>query len=295
MGETSTPSIFRTAFAEVTANWGEALRLITLPYLVYMLLEIPYVLLLVRSFNGEIIDWLPLMDLYGVITFAFFIAAVAVGWHRFMLLSEAPAALGPRVHPLRWGRFALAWWGIGVVLFLGLFLFVALPLYGVLGAVAPGAVEALVDSFYVLGGEAPPRWLIVLLLACGWLLIVTYLYFLFRCAMGLPAIAVRQDRFYGLRASWRLTRGFGRAILRATLPAGLGIVCLIVLPSVAYYAGVDYTNPASITTFRVEYSGRAIVALGEAVVALFGAAILNAIYRGIPEKRFTRGLRSQSP
>lgn len=126
--------------------------------------------------------------------------AVAVAWHRFVLLGEAPTGF-LQFHPWRAAQyFRRMVLSIGVGLLVAVF---ALLMVG--GAVA---------SIAKLPGAG------ALLMLLPLLMLVAFLYVFVRTGLSLPAAAM-DDSEWSLKRSWDETRGSSLALLGGTILVGL--------------------------------------------------------------------------
>jgi hypothetical protein len=158
----------------------------------------------------------PLLELLGDLAMSVGIAAVAVAWHRRILLSEPlPLRFAPVTAQV--GRY-MAFWAV-VVAVVGLpGVLVALLILGALGTTAVGAGGALVAVLALLSLGAAMRLQLVFPAA----------------AIGEPAVT--------LRASWRATRGNAWRLLAGTLlvslpPAAAGVLLSLALGALANVTG----------------------------------------------------------
>lgn len=114
------------------------------------------------------------------------------------------------------------------------------------------------------------------------LMIYCFICIIFRAAMGLPSLAVKDGEGLGMWASWRATKPLARAILGAAAFATLGQGIVIVLPLLLVFSTgpwIDLTIPF---TFAREYAASAGLALIDSINALIAAAILARIYKALP-------------
>lgn len=147
----------------------------------------------------------PLAILVSIIAFIGSLA-IAVAWHRFILLDEQPAGWLPAFD----GRRLLSYFGYSLLL-------------GVIALVIMIAVGLVLGIFAMLGG-------VILFVLTSFVTVFVVLVIGFRLALILPASSV--DKRLGLGEAWSATSGAtGDIVVLALLCAGasvvLGLVSLI--------------------------------------------------------------------
>ncbi|MBF9033565.1 hypothetical protein HKCCE2091_04880 [Rhodobacterales bacterium HKCCE2091] len=275
----SPPRLFRRAVADVWARRGAAARLLALPFVALFVVE-------ALVLAGDVAAWEADPQAVGMpggmflrnVALALFVGAVAVGWHRMVLLDEAPAAAGPRWRPRLFGRYALSWFVIGFLIGL-LVIVLALALYlPSLAAVSPGGDPVLLAEEMVAGrGLGHLAWILPLALVPLWVGIALFQ----RIALGLPEMAVTGAGM-GFGASWRMSRPLRRPIAVAALAAAAAqlVVLLLAVLAIALASGVvtDPFGPVEIAWGR-EIVLSTIILVVQAGIALVGASLLTAIWR----------------
>lgn len=264
-------TVFLDALRAVLSAPGTAVRIVAAPSLVRLALAI-----LAERFLDPEMAGLPTLLLLAD---AALVAVVAVGWHRYRLLDEAPRRFGPRFAPGRVAGYALRW--IGLALGVGLLLMLGwIPLILLEYCCLPAGT--LWELF--LADEAA-------LLETGWwplvvggVIIWFYAWMFSRLAMGLPHFAVRTD-IDTREASWAMTARLEPAVLVASALAALGTVILWapatlahgLLPETWIYG---YIPPeGSYETYRYSVWYLASEQLCFTLQVIFGAAILTELYR----------------
>ena len=135
---------------------------------------------------------------------------IGVGWCRYVLMEEQPGTVLPLFRPSRIVAYLVAW----------LVLTLASVFAGfVLGFLA-GFVLGFLKALNMIGETASVVMFLVLVLP-------VILVFSLRLSLGLPAAAIGEKP--SMTASWRATRGYGLAILVASVLVILVIV-LVALP-----------------------------------------------------------------
>ncbi len=270
------PSLFFGAIGDLLRHPGMALRIAVLPLALFLAVEAYSTLQFVAWYN-EITSPNPPFEAPAALAFYVLVGLIAVAWHRFMILGEGPsiAALPNRLGNL-W-RYTIGWIVIGIVVGLGAFFCVVLPVF-VIGSLldqAFGETVAVVLGGPISGAVASQGVLTYVLLVIGVvLLLLFYMYAIFRVSMGLPAVAVDAERAPGLRASWRRTRPMAGAIL---------ILALLALVVQGAALGLQFwifsIYPEGPLTFGFEFTRRVAAAVTDTVNTMVGAAILTRIYR----------------
>jgi len=227
----------REAYGGAWAHIGEMLRLIWLPGLLYMGTSIVATYIDPR-------EQLLLSLLLNVVAL-FLWPIIAVTWHRFILIGDAPAG---RFH-LHFGRREARFLMISIFLFL-------LLLPGMLMAIAGTA----------LAEEQPQSTTGSLLGFVGMMLILVALYFFVRLSLLLPAAAV-DDRIDAGLVLERTRGNFWRMVAVFALVVLPIVVCLILLGALAQ----------SIPALSI------LVAAAFALISIFFAvvnvAVLSVVYR----------------
>ena len=280
MTKMTAANLFFGALGDLGRHPAVVLRIALLPALVLALMEIPAA--------NAYIDWLddpcsfaaPPSELLNTVAFFFVVGAVAVSWHRFMLLDEAPGTVTPRPHWRAWGKYILAWIVLGVIVGLIVLVAVVAPLFligslidPVLGQVIMG-VLAPETSF----GPGPTSAAYVVFGVTVGLVLFAYLALLFRMSMGLPSARHRRGGGRGCGASWRRTRPLARPILGLAVLAMVGQIVLSGLGFAMISAAADTEVPS----LGAELAARGGLIVVDTINTLIGAAILTRIYRALP-------------
>lgn len=186
----------------------------------------------------------------GILSAILFLA-VAVAWHRYILLEESPGALGPRWNGgAMWGYF-VASLALGLVV-----LFAAIPVMIVAAMVILPLAGAM---------QAPLVGTGVFMLAVYVPLVIVF----YRIAPIMPSAAI--GRRMGISEAWNATRGAGGAVLVLALVSVLGIMAL----SAPIYA-LTQLSPMLGTIWEL---------LAGWFQMLMGVSILSTLYGYFIEKR----------
>jgi len=220
--------IFAHAITLVFSHIGFALRISALLYLVPAVLYELVIATVVRNPD-------PLLALRIASPIFLFLAAaaalwIAVGWHRYILLDEAPGVIAP---PFRGDR-VLAYFGnsllVGLIAF-GIALVVFLPV---------GFIAAIIGR---AGGTI--SYLVLLLPLASYFVIAVLVY---RVSLILPASAIGKP--IKLSEAWAATRGsngtfFALAIVSVLCAAGLTFPVLWITPNLGALAGFVWQTATS--------------------------------------------------
>ncbi|MEQ8267777.1 MAG: hypothetical protein RH982_11310 [Parvibaculum sp.] len=227
----------REAYGGAWTHMGEMLRLIWLPGLLYLATSV------VSMYVDPAENLLTSLLLNVVALFLWPI--IAVIWHRFILIGDAPSG---RFH-LHFGRREARFLMVSIFLFL-------LLLPGLLLAMAGTTVAA----------EQPQSTTGSLLGFIGMLLILVSVYFFVRLSLLLPAAAV--DDPIDARLALERTRGnFWRMIVVFTLVVLPIALCVVLL------ASLMQAMPA------LALLGAAAFALVSIFFAIVNVAVLSVVYR----------------
>ena len=252
--------IFTAAIASVFFNWRDALRILLVPVAALMAVN-----LWAASFGWEPPFGVSLLA--GLVD-AVFVCVVAVSWHRLVLIGEVPGAVAPHMPMRTLWKYFLSWFAIGLII---TFMLVALgtAAYYLFYLLATDAIWNLFfKAFNTLAPVAGP--LLVSVVSPAFFAVWIFTYALFRLGLRLPARAV-YERSIGLDVSRMLTKPIRGALLVASALASVGTVLLVYGPLFFWPIQVfaDEQNPWSIVASNTGY----------ALMVLFGAAILNEIFR----------------
>lgn len=189
---------------------------------------------------------------------------VAVAWHRFVLLDEAPRIGVPTIGIGRALRYAVDWVILGAAIGLLIALVVALIGYGMqfVAPLDPVAGQLGAGLFDIDAIFSP--W-------TTWIVGTVFVYLLFRMGLGLPDMALGRNKLNMVRSLER-TRALRGPILVLSLLAGAAQT-----PMLSYYSYLGdwfYVASPHEAALHGFISG---VLWG--VVALFGASVLTVIYR----------------
>lgn len=186
----------------------------------------------------------------GILSAVLFLA-VAVAWHRYILLEEAPGALGPR-------------WNADAVL---RYFFAGLVLGLVILAVAiPVVIVASMVILPLAGGARMPMAGTVLFLLTVYAPLTIVFY---RLAPILPSAALGPR--ITLSAAWTATRGAGGAVALLALLSVLGVLALA-----APIAALDQISPVLGLIWEL---------LANWFQMLIGVSVLSTLYGHFIEKR----------
>jgi hypothetical protein len=158
--------IFKHSVSMVLRNFGKALHIWAVPWVIAGVIVFGLALAFGLTFEEQPQDGA--LILVGLVALVVFIAAalwVAVAWHRYILLEDAPKGILPPLHQDR----ILAYLGKGFILFL-LFLVAAAIVFGIIAALA----------------VVIPALAVVLGVAVGLAMIVVF----YRLSVILPAAAL---------------------------------------------------------------------------------------------------------
>lgn len=264
-------TVFLDALRLVLSAPGTALRIVAGPSLVRLALEV----LIELGFNPEA----PLATVLVTLADVAFVAMVAVGWHRFRLLDEAPGLIGPRPTPGRMAKYGVEWVVLGIFVAI-LLVLIFLPVIAFEYCCLPAGTltrwlvgqEFVFDQFSVAG--------LLVSALCIWLF--TWLFF--RLALGLPHLAVRAPREKRL-ASWALTARLEPAVLVCAVLAMIGTLLLWgpafwaydLLPETWIFGHIP--SEGSYDPYRYSVGYLALIQLCFTLQVIFGAAILTELYR----------------
>lgn len=243
----------------VLGDWRNAVRLSGLLYLIY---AVP-TLLLRLSFPTPretatmadataALSASPIMFLTSVLALVAFVW-IAVAWHRYVLLDEAPAGQFPAFNGSRLLRYGLYSLGIGLL---------ALLVGAVVGAIA-GLIFVIV----------PVLLFIAALLSMAAALVVFY-----RLAPVLPAVAVEQPLTFG--AAWEATKGASSSIIVLAIVSAVASFVIDLPAMVLAMGGSIGSTLALIWTLGTDW-----------LRMLVGVSILTTLYghyvegRSIPSAR----------
>lgn len=250
--------IFGAAVASLFKHWSLALRILLVPLAV---------LVAVSVWENQVeYTWANLAEVILLVVDFVFLTVVAVGWHRFVLLSEKPGAVLPRLPAKPMFAYFISW----IVLIL-----VITFSFAAIGAVLFFAFKELkktgvFDSFADVAAMQPATVLIgafLLVFASIW----AFTYALLRLGTRLPARAAF-GKSIGLDASRVITKPIGGAlIVTAALVSGLTLL-------LAYAPMLLLKDPTMFATKPT--STQVIVSnIGYGLTVLVGAAVLNEVFR----------------
>jgi hypothetical protein len=251
--------IFAHSVRLVLGDWRNALRLSGLLYLIY---AVP-TLLLRLSFPAPAetatmadaaaaLSAAPLAFVTSMLALVAFVW-IAVAWHRYVLLDEAPAGQFPAFNGSRLFRYALYSLGIGIL---------AVLVGAVVGAIA-GVIFSIV----------PVLLFIAALLSMAAALVVFY-----RLAPVLPAVAVERPLTFG--AAWDATKGASSAIIVLAIVSAVASFVIDVPAMVLNMGGSIGSTLALLWTLGTDW-----------LRMLVGVSILTTLYghyvegRSIPSAR----------
>lgn len=176
--------IFKHSFNMVIRNFGRALHIWAVPWLIAVVLLFVLAMSVGLTFETQPDDMNPFsLAVFAISMIVIVIATalwIAVDWHRFILLEETPSSILPPIHRDK----MLAYLGRGFVLFL---------LFLVAGIVLFGLVAALSNLFPLIG--------IILGIVIGFGMMVVF----YRLSLILPAAALGQH--LTLKEALDATRG----------------------------------------------------------------------------------------
>lgn len=253
-------NIFTHSLRQVVGNLGMAVRI---SGGVWLLL---FVLAIVTAFIAIAMQS-PFLGIVFLIAFlvtaVWGISLIAVVWHRYILMEEAPSGFIPNRKGLHvWHYF---WYGIGISLIV---LLVLAILYFVSTIFVDSAwILAAFDSEHtsMLPEHIALRWLV------GLLVTVIYL----RFALALPAVALDEKVTFG--ESWQETKPYFGAIIvlsiaLSLLNAGAMLVLGVLLVSVAESESLIFAVSLLVMLFQWFYF-------------MLNISILSTLYGHIVEKR----------
>lgn len=241
--------IFLHAVRLVFSQLNDALRISGPLYLVTVVLSFFSFYSLWQSGNGGMASFSWQLLLGALVTGVIYLW-IAVCWHRFVLLDEAPATPVPTFH----GDRMLAYFGRGIQLAL---------IVAVLGLVL-GFANGMLFQFV---GASPPVLIIGTLIMLSIILLVTY-----RLAPVFPGAAV--GRSVGVGAAWAATSGASGTLLVLAVVSAIAAVVLD-LPAQLIAA----LFPQGLIVSFIWLSVTAWVKL------MVGISILTALYGVYVEKR----------
>jgi len=273
-------SIIAAAFGAVLSHPLIALRLMILPAVILAVLEAVYIYDVSTNESEPLIDSF-LIRLLDTLLFFMSIAMIAVGWHRYRLLAEAPGGVMARWRPELFGRYAIGWFWLGLVCglivfipaaFLLFMLSALLPFEGTVGMGQP------IDMIESLAGTG---WASLLLAGIIFCAALTYFYLLFRRGVALVHLAITDEDKGDLSAATWTARLAGPLWVTAFVALLLyGVVFALPFVSATYL----YDNPVAETLFPdlpflpTDIVISAIAVIGSCLIALISAAILTEIY-----------------
>lgn len=237
--------IFKHSFNMVTRNFGKALHIWAVPWVIAVVLIVILALALGVSFDSPTFDSAG-EGLFVILAVIVVIGAalwIAVAWHRYILLSETPSGILPPIHQDR----MLAYLGRGFILFL---------VFLLAGSVLFGLVAGLAALIMPLG--------IILGLIAGVALTVLF----YRLSVTLPAAALGQP--LTLKEALAATKGSTGVVI-------VIILCLFVLQLVIQGA-------VMILTF-IPLLGALVSIAVSMFTAMLGISILTTLYGYYIEKR----------
>ncbi len=274
--------IFFGAIKDLQSHSTMVLRIVALPLVIYLLIEIALTRAYVTWFNSEgLAPGLPEENI-GTVSFFALLGILASSWHRFMILGQHPRGLRPDVPFAVIWRYVLAWIVIGIIVALIVLVGFLAPLFLVGSLIDPLFGEMLLQVIIpdpYTGIEPGTSGYVIVIAVCVLTLFV-YLYLLFRMGIGMRSVAVREDRTgMGIRASWRVTRALARPLLGVAALATVGQTALSRLSWIL----LGYTDvwDGDTMIFADEYPTRVQQALFDTVITLIGAAVLTRIYRAV--------------
>lgn len=237
-------SLFLHSVRMVLSHLGEALRISGVLYLVYVAIDLLSLTYGFRSGNPG----LHLPDILAMIAGSVLFLWIAIGWHRFILLDDAPGAVLPTFR----GGHMLTYFGNGLLVLL-----TALPI--LIGA-------AIVFFLIASIGGSPVLVAILAIVSSVAMLVVFY-----RLAAVLPATAI--DRPINIGQAWTATRNATGAVLLMAVVSAIAM-SLIDLPA-TFLASL----PGG-TTLAIGW-----MALTGWFKIMFGISILTTIYGHYVEGR----------
>ncbi len=264
-------TVFLDALRSVLSAPGPALRIVAVPSLVRLGIEV----FIEMGFDPEA----PLATVLVTLADVIFVAMIAVGWHRFRLLNEAPGLFGPRPAPGRMAKYGVGWVVLGIfVAILLVLIFVPVIFFEYCCLPAGTLTRWLVGSEVVFDQYSVNGLLVSAL--CIWLF--TWLFF--RLALGLPHFAVRAADEARL-ASWALTARLEPAVLVCAALAMIGTLLLWgpsfwaydLLPETWIFEHIP--PEGSYEPYRYSIGYLAVVQLCFTLQVIFGAALLTELYR----------------
>jgi hypothetical protein len=237
-------SLFSHAVRMVFNHFGEALRISGLLYAVYAVIDLFSLTYGFRSGNQGI----HLPDILAMIAGSVLFLWIAIGWHRFILLDDAPGAVLPTFR----GGHMLTYFGNGLLVFLA-----SLPiLFG-----------AAILFFVIASMGGSPVLIIILTIVSTVAMLVVF----YRLAAVLPATAI--DRPISIGQAWSATKdATGSVLLMAVISAI--VLSLIDLPA-TLLASVPGGTPLAIGW---------MVLTGWFKI-MFGISVLTTIYGHYVEGR----------
>ncbi len=253
-------NIFTHSFRQVVGNLGMAVRVSGGVWLLLFVLGIVTVFIAVATHS-------PFLGM--VLMIAFLVAAVwgvsliAVVWHRYILMEEAPSGFIPSRKGLHvWLYF---WSGIGISLIV--LLIMAVLFFAATIFVDSAWIFAAFDSQHtsMLPEHIALRW------GVGLLVTVIYL----RFALALPAVALGERVTFG--ESWQESKPYFAAIIVLSIVLNLlnavaMLVLGVVLVSVAESQGLTFAVSLLVMLFQWFYF-------------MLNISILSTLYGHIVEKR----------
>lgn len=174
-------TVFLDALRSVLSAPGEALHIVAVPSLVRLGFEV--------FIEFALDPDTPMATIIVTLADVTFVAMVAVGWHRFRLLDEAPGLFGPRPAPGRMAKYGVEWVVLGIFAAILLAL-IFLPVIAFEYCCLPAGTLTrwLVGQEFVFGHFSVTG----LLVSALYVWLFTWLFF--RLALGLPHLAVRASR-----------------------------------------------------------------------------------------------------
>lgn len=259
--------ILSHAIGMVTRNFGAALKVSLLPYLVYIGVGALLNASIWGTYSPSEADIERILMTEGQGRFWLFLAGVSivslftlswalVNWHRFVLLEERPSGWIPPLHAEQMKAYAIK--AILMAALLVLIIFVMGLLLGFLMTVVPSIEFFLARSFGIVG-----------LFVIGVLISGLYYWITLRYSLALPAAAIG-DKSYGLFASWRETASYFKPLYGLSFLA----VLMYSLPNLLIQIGVMQTG-GQIFVFTLIFGY---------VSLILGASVLTTLYGVIVEK-----------
>lgn len=249
-------NIFGHSIRQVFGNFGEAVRISAILYVI----QFGFTLWLgskmpvtgfadLNAAASANFPWIPFLVTYLVLIVTGL--WIAVAWHRFVLLNEAPASLLPTFR----GDRMLAYFGYSILIAI-----IMIPVAFVLSFVVALVVAPLLMS----GGPSQFGLIVVGLFVYVPLIVVVY-----RLSVVLPGAALEESLSIG--GAWERTRGTTGTIVVLAIISAVGYF-IISLPVLFWFdAG---SVPAAIWTFGSQW-----------LIVMVGVSILTTLYGHYVEGR----------